>query len=61
MPHRIPSPPDREAMEGTKLNVGAEEVCLVLSQQMISCFPPASMAQKKPLSPKAAAIGPNDP
>ena len=44
----------KEAEEG----IDAE---LFLPQQTTSCLPLASMAQKKPLSPKEAEIGPIDP
>lgn len=73
MPHRKPSPPESAAMGGMLLKTveegrddddgGAdEEVFKFLPQQMTSCLPLASMAQKKQSSsPKEAEMGPIDP
>lgn len=40
---------------------GEEAVVVFWPQQMTACLPLASMAQKKPESPNAAAMGPMDP
>ena len=69
MPQRKPSPPESAAIAGMLLKdaeVGKEaeegvDAELFLPQQTTSCLPLASMAQKKPLSPKEAEIGPIDP
>lgn len=64
IPHINPSPPEREAIGGRELIYGDDkddDSFLFLCQHMTSCLPPASMAQKKPLSPNAAAIGAIDP
>lgn len=69
MPHIKPSPPEREAIGGGEPKYGVDEDddddevvdLLFLSQHMISCSPLASMAQKNPLLPNAAAIGPIKP
>lgn len=65
IPQRKPSPPERAAISGMLLKGEAEEEDdvdeLFLLQQITLCLPLASMAQKKPLSPNAAEIGPIDP
>ncbi|KAK2990466.1 hypothetical protein RJ640_006264 [Escallonia rubra] len=64
MPQRKPSPPERDTMAGRELaygDVNKDDLLLFFCQHMTSCLPSASMAQKKPLSPNAAAIGPDEP
>ena len=69
MPHRKPSPPESAAISGMLLKdteVGEEaedgvDAELFFPQQTTSCLPLASMAQKKPFSPKEAEIGPINP
>lgn len=65
MAQRKPSPPEREDIAGgekvpAEISPGVWFV-LPLSQQMTSCFPLASMAQKNPLEPNAAAMVPDEP
>lgn len=68
MPQRKPSPPERTAIEGMlekeaelddKNDEDGEE--LFFAQQITSCLPLASMAQKKLFWPKEAEMGPIDP
>ncbi|PON33866.1 hypothetical protein PanWU01x14_349120, partial [Parasponia andersonii] len=62
MPHMNPSPPESETIAGRELKYAADDDDLFsLSQHIMSCFPLASMAQKNPSSPNAAAIGPAEP
>ncbi|KAK3035361.1 hypothetical protein RJ639_033645 [Escallonia herrerae] len=64
IPQRKPSPPERDTMAGRELAYGdanEDDLLLFFCQHVTSCLPPASMAQKKPLSPNVAAIGPDEP
>lgn len=69
IPQRKPSPPERATIEGMLVKEaelvdkddgdGGEE--LFFDQQITSCLPLASMAQKKLFWPKEAEMGPIDP
>ena len=68
MPQRNPSPPVRADIEGIceEERDGFEddedeELVAFFPQQITACLPLASIAQKKPLSPNAAEMGPIDP
>ena len=68
IPQRKPSPPERAAIAGIsteKMEVEDEEDGerdeLFLPQQITSCLPLASIAQKNPSKPNAAEIGAIDP
>ncbi|KAK6942825.1 hypothetical protein RJ641_028202, partial [Dillenia turbinata] len=63
MPHINPSPPVRANIAGISPNNAGLvlDIELFLPQQITSCFPLASIAQKNPFFPNAAEIGPIDP
>ncbi|KAK3033715.1 hypothetical protein RJ639_034490 [Escallonia herrerae] len=64
MPHIKPSPPARAAIGGISMEYTEgfdDSELLFLPQQITVCFPLASMAQKKLLSPNAAEMEPIDP
>ena len=68
MPQRNPSPPARADIEGIceEERDGFEddedeELVAFFPQQITDCLPLASIAQKKPLSPNEAEMGPIDP
>jgi len=62
MPHRKPSPPESADMEGTAFVTEDRDGDVALfPQQMTSCFPLASMAQKTSSFANEADIGPMAP
>jgi len=62
MPHRKPSPPESADMAGTALVTEERDGEVALfPQQMTSCFPLASMAQKTSSFANEAVIGPMAP
>ncbi|WVY96409.1 hypothetical protein V8G54_028560 [Vigna mungo] len=62
MPQRKPSPPESADMEGTAfVTEGRDGDVALLPQQMTSCFPLASIAQKTSSFANEADIGPMAP